>query len=85
MAGETENLVLGLLRGMRAEMDKRFTALEARSTTIDDRLGGIEGRIEAVETQFEGIRYILVASVGSLVTDVKDHGARIAAPEGTPA
>ena len=82
MTDETENLVLELLRGMWADMDKRFTAMEKRFTAVEARLTGIDERLEAIETQLEGWRYVFVATTGSLVTDMKDHETRIAALEG---
>ena len=81
MTAETENLVLDLLRGMRADM----AAMNKRFDGIDARLDGIDARLDAIETQLEGLRYVVVASVGSLVTDMKHHETRIAAFEGARA
>ena len=81
MTAETENLVLELLRGMRADM----AAMNKRFDAVDARLDGIDARLDAIETQMEGWRYVFVATTGSLVTDMKDHDARIAALEGARA
>ena len=81
MTAETENLVLELLRGMRAEIAAFRAETEKHFTAIEARLGTIEDRVEAIETQLEGIRYVLVASVGSIATDLKDHETRIVALE----
>ena len=78
MTAETENLVLELLPGMRADI----AAMNKRFDGIDKRLDGIDTRLDAIETQMEGWRYVFVATTGSLVTDMKDHDARIAALEG---
>ena len=81
MTAETENLVLELLRGMRADM----AAMNKRFDGIDARLESIDARLDAIKTQLEGLRYVVVASVDSLVADVKDHETRIAALEGARA
>ena len=78
MTDETENLVLEPLRGMRADMDGlRREAAELRTEMRE--------RLDAIETQLEGLRYVFVASTGSLVTELKDHETRIAAIEGARA
>ena len=74
MTGETENLVLELLRGMRGDM-------EGLRREVADLRTEMRERLDAVETQLEGLRYVFVASTGSLVTDLKDHDTRIAALE----
>ena len=82
MTGETENLVLESLRGMRGGLDglrRGIAAVKQDLRTV------IAEKFEAVETQFEGLRYVVVASVGPLVTDMKDRDARIARLEGTRA
>ena len=81
MTAETENLVLELLRGMRGDM----ADLRRDIAAINARLDGIDTRLDAIETQMEGWRYVFVATTGSLVTDMKDHDARIAALEGARA
>ncbi|WP_237478104.1 hypothetical protein [Lichenibacterium dinghuense] len=73
--------MLELLRGMRADM----AAMDKRFDGIDARLDGIDARLDAMETQLEGLRYVVVASVDSLVTDMKHHEPRIAALEGARA
>ena len=85
MTAETENLVIELLRGMRAEIAAFRADTEKRFTAIDGRLDGIDARLDAIETQMEGWRYVFVATTGSLVTDMKGHDARIAALEGVRA
>ena len=74
MTDETENLVLELLGGMRADM-----------ADLKRDISAIRERLDAIELQLEGLRYVFVASTGSLVTDLKDHETRIAALEGTSA
>ena len=74
MTAETENLVLELLRGLRADV-----------ATVNKRLDDIDGRLDAIETQMEGWRYVFVATTGSLVADMKGREARIAALEGVRA
>ena len=82
MTDETENLVLELLRGMRAEIAAFRAETEKRFTAVEMRLDGIDERLDAIETQMEGWRYVFVATTGSLVTDMKDHDTRIAVLEG---
>ena len=81
MTAETENLVLELLRGMRADI----AATNRRLDGIDKRLDGIDERLEAIETQLEGWRYVFVATTDSPVTDMKNHETCIAALEGSSA
>ena len=50
MTAETENLVLELLRGMRAEIAAFRAETEKRFTAIEARLGTIEDRVEATRT-----------------------------------
>ncbi len=78
MTDETENLVLELLRAMRGDMDGLRREVAVLRTEMRERL-------DAVETQLEGLRYVFVASTGSLVTDLKDHGIPLAALEGARA
>ena len=78
MTDETENLVLELLRGMRADMDGLRREVAELRTEMRERL-------DAIETQLEGLRYVFVASTGSLVADPKGHDTRIAALEGARA
>ena len=85
MTGETESLVLELLRGMRGDMHALRRDIAAVKQDVGDLRTEIEERFQGVETQLEGLRYVVVASVGSLVTDLKDHETRISALEGTPA
>ena len=82
MTAETENLVLELLRGMRSDMDGLRRDIAAVKQDVQQLRTEMGERFEAVETQLEGLRYVVVASVGSLVTDMKDHETRIAALEG---
>ncbi len=81
MADESENLVLELLRGLRADMGR----LRDDIGKVRDETAAIRDRLEAIETQLEGWRYVFVATTGSLVTDMKDHETRIAVLEGTSA
>ena len=78
MTDETENLVLELLRAMRGDMDGLRREVAELRTEMRERL-------DAVETRLEGLRYVFVASTGSLVTDLKDRGTPIAALEGARA
>ena len=78
MTDETENLVLELLRGMRADM----AGIRDQIGKVRDETAAIRERLDAIETQMEGWRYVFVATTGSLVTDMKDHDTRIAALEG---
>lgn len=85
MTAETENLVLELLRGLRADMDGSRRDIVAVKQDVQDLRTEMMEKLEAVETQLEGLRYVVIASVGSLVTDMKDHEVRIAALEGARA
>ena len=85
MADETDNLVLDLLRGLRADMDGLRREIFSVKQDVAALRTEMQERFEGVETQLEGVRYVLVASVGSIATDLKDHEARIAALEGTSA
>ncbi len=78
MTDETENLVLELLRGMRADM----AGIRDQIGKVRDETAAIRERLDAIETQMEGWRYVFVATTGSLVTDMKDHDTRIAVREG---
>ena len=82
MTAETENLVLELLRGMRSDMDGLRRDIAAVKQDVQQLRTEMGERFEAIETQLEGLRYVVVASVGSLVTDMKGHETRIAALEG---
>ena len=82
MTDETENLVLELLRGLRADMDGLRRDVAAVKQDVQQLRTEMGERFEAVETQMEGWRYVFVATTGSLVTDMKGHDARIAALEG---
>ena len=85
MTDETENLVLELLRGMRADMDGLRRDIAAVKQDVQDLRTEVNERFETVETQLEGIRYVVVASVGSIATDLKEHDARITALDGARA
>ena len=85
MTDETDNLVLELLRGMRADIGAFRSDMEKRFATVETRLSGIEERLDGIDLQLEGWRYVFVATTGLLATDLKDHDTRIAALEGTPA
>ena len=78
MTDETENLVLELLRGMRADM----AGIRDQIGKVRDETAAIRERLDAIETQMESWRYVFVATTGSLVTDMKDHDTRIAVREG---
>ena len=81
MTAETENLVLELLRGLRADI----AAVNKRLDGIDARLDGIDARLDAIETQMEGWRYVFVATTSAVVTEMKGHETRRAALEGARA
>ena len=74
MTDETANLVLELLRGMRADI-----------AAIGKRLDGIDERLDAIETRLEGWRSVFVDTAGSLIIGMKAPKTRIAVQEGIPA
>ncbi len=84
MTDETANLVLELLRNMRGDMDGLRREIAELRAEMRDRFSAVDEHLNAVDAQVEGLRYVFVASVGSLVSDVKDHDARIGRLEETP-
>ena len=81
MMDETENLVLELLRDLRADTDGLRRDIVAVKQDVQDLRTETAERFGAVEMQLEGWRCVFGATTGSLVTDMKDHDARIAAFE----
>ncbi len=50
---EPDNLVLTLLREMRADIDARFNAVDARFDAVDKRFEAIERRLEMMHRNGE--------------------------------
>ncbi len=78
MSDETANLVLDLLRSMRADMQEQFSAMSEQFKAVNERL-------DPVETQVRGAGYIMTVSVGSLLTEVQDLKTRVVHLEGAQA
>ncbi len=50
---EPDNLVLVLLREMRADMDARFTSIDGRLDALETRLGALEPRFDLIERRLD--------------------------------
>jgi archaellum component FlaC len=55
----SENEVLEFLKGMQAQLNSRFDAIEAR-------LSKLESRLASLEIDFRGLTQIVVGAVGTL-------------------
>ena len=74
---EPENLVLVLLRELRAEMNARFDAVDTRFKEVDARLDAIERRLEIMHQngekalrQFIGHRAMVERTMASFEQDL---------------
>jgi archaellum component FlaC len=52
---EPTNLVLELLRSMRADMNARFDAVDARFNAVDARFNEVDARFNEVDTRFNEV------------------------------
>ena len=82
---EPDNLVLVLLREMRAEMNARFAEMNERFDGVDARFDRMEKRLEAVRQAAFGeslmARYT-VAEVEDRLQDIEKRLAALETPRG---
>ena len=79
-----ENLILHILREMRAEMNARFDKVGERFTTIDQRLGRVESGLEEVSIAVATLNLSnrqLRADVHKILANQDNHETRIKALE----
>jgi hypothetical protein len=74
------NLILRLLREMRADIERMEKRFEARFEAIEKRLDGIETRLTNLELTVNGMAGHLFMLTGM----VKDHDRRIRKLESRP-
>ena len=86
-----ENLILHILREMRAEMNDRFDKVEDRFGTIDQRLGTIDQRLTGLESGLDELGIAVAtlavsnrhirADVHKILANQDNHETRIKALE----
>jgi hypothetical protein len=82
---EPDNLVLDILRELRAEMREGFCKVDARFDAVDKRLVGLEDRIDRIEIKLDGLTHAMLSGSGSLVRELKDVDKRMTTLEAVQA
>jgi hypothetical protein len=73
MAEEPDNLVLQLLRAMRAENSARFDDIEAVLSDVRRTVASYELRFDALEERVEAIREGAVSAIGFAANASRAH------------
>jgi DNA anti-recombination protein RmuC len=78
MVDEPDNLVLHMLREMRAEIAERFARVETRFEQIDKRFEQIDTRFDHVDKELEEVKFQVtyglgVSSINHLKARELDH------------
>ena len=77
MTDEVANLVLEILREIRADLASARADMDGLRSEMRSGFAAADARMNGIESEMRGIHYIMSASVGSLVGEVQDHEARI--------
>jgi hypothetical protein len=78
---EPDNLILSILREMRADMAAFRPEATARFDSIDRRFDAVEGRLDAVETKTDGLAVLLAGAFGHVSHELTALSTRVDALE----
>ena len=73
MAKEPDNLVLSILREMRADMKSEFANLEETLHDVRRHVASLDLRVESLDEKFELIREGTVSAVGYAANASRAH------------
>ena len=73
---EPENLILSILREMRAEAASFRSEMNEFRVDVNRRFDGVDERLDSVETKTDGIA-VLLASVGHFSHEVQELRVRL--------
>jgi hypothetical protein len=71
---EPNDMVLEILKDLRAETREGFRRVEARLTSLEDR-------VDTLEIRLDGLSHAMMSGFGSIVRELKDINGRLAALE----
>jgi hypothetical protein len=74
---EPDNLILSILREMRAEMSAFRGDVDRRFDVVDRRFDAVDERLDSVETKTDGIAVLLASVVGHFSHEVQELRVRL--------
>jgi hypothetical protein len=78
---EPDNLVLSILREMRAEAAAFRAEMAEFRRSVDRRFDAVEARLDAVETKTDGLAVLLASAFGHLTHEITALSSRVDALE----